>query len=208
MEFISVGPYCASAEIIKGHGLRKKSYPFDYIFSSLEMIKHCINDKFAIFLDKQYYRSGESPHNQSMHHSFYAKYIDTEILRRHHIADNASKYADDLANREIFIHHDLLINNDVYESFVRKCRRLLDLIEQNQKIVFVYYNCYTENFDDIVDFYLNFSGNKNIFVLGIFKNDSDKKMLYENDNCKIYQNYDTLVILDEIRYYMLNNDTI
>ena len=51
MEFISIGPYCSSADILKDNGLRNSSYPFDYIFSSLEMVKHCINDRFKIFLD-------------------------------------------------------------------------------------------------------------------------------------------------------------
>jgi hypothetical protein len=198
MEFISVGPYCAAANTIKECGLRTKSYPFDYIFSSLEMVKHCIDTNFEIFLDKQYYNSGTT-NTPTMHHSFYAKYIDTEILRQHHIADNAPQYADDLENRAIFIHHDLLTNDDDYASFTRKCKRLLDLIVENKKIVFVYCNYYTDNFNDIIDFYLHFYDNKNIFVLGIFKNNNDKKILYENGNCKIYQNYDPAAIFDEIQ---------
>lgn len=52
MEFISIGPYCAAADILKQNCLRNQAYPFDYIFSSLEMVMHCINDKFQIFLDK------------------------------------------------------------------------------------------------------------------------------------------------------------
>ena len=40
MEFISIGPYCSSTDIIKNNGLRNSAYPFDYIFSSLEMVKH------------------------------------------------------------------------------------------------------------------------------------------------------------------------
>ena len=56
MEFISIGPFCSSADIIKNNGLRKNSFPFDYIFLSLEMVKHSINDRFNIFLDKNYYK--------------------------------------------------------------------------------------------------------------------------------------------------------
>jgi hypothetical protein len=55
MKFISIGPYCSTAYILKVNNLRTESYPFDYIFSSLEIVKHCINDKFNIFLDKKYY---------------------------------------------------------------------------------------------------------------------------------------------------------
>ena len=52
MEFISIGPYCDATGMLKKHNLRLSSYPFDYIFSSLELIKHAIEDKFHIFLDK------------------------------------------------------------------------------------------------------------------------------------------------------------
>ena len=51
--FISIGPYCSTADILKKHNHRLQAFPFDYIFSSLEMIKHCINDQFNIFLDKK-----------------------------------------------------------------------------------------------------------------------------------------------------------
>jgi hypothetical protein len=195
MEFISIGPYCSSADILNNNGLRNSAYPFDYIFSSLEMVKHCINDRFNIFLDKNYYKYCSV---NSSSHLFYSKFIDTEILRKHHIAHNVPDIANNLINREIFLHHNLL-NNDVYLSFVRKCNRLLNLIDNNNKIIFIYYNCYTNDFNDILDFYNNFSNNKNIYVVGIFENSNDKKMLFENSNCKIYQNYDKNFIFNEIK---------
>jgi hypothetical protein len=195
MEFISIGPYCSSADILKSNGLRNSAYPFDYIFSSLEMIKHCIDDRFDIFLDKNYHKYSSK---NSSHHLFYSKFIDTEILRKHHIAHNLPNIANNLINREIFLHHNLL-NNDVYLSFVRRCNRLLNLIDNNNKIIFIYYNCYTNDFDDILDFYKYFSNNKNICVVGIFENNDDKKMLFESSNCKIYQNYDRNFIFDEIK---------
>ena len=65
--------------------------------------------------------------------------------------------------------------------------------------LFIYYNCYTNDFNDILDFYNNFSTNKNICVVGIFENSNDKKMLFESSNCKIYQNYDINFIFNEIK---------
>ena len=195
MEFISIGPYCCSAEILKNNGLVNSAYPFDYIFSSLEMVTHCINDRFNIFLDKTYYKCSSPPMTQ---HLFYSKFIDTEILRKHHIASNRPDIANDMTNREIFAHHNLLVN-DVYLSFVRRCERLLSLIDNKNKIVFIYYNRYTNAYDDILDFYNNLSSNKNICVVGIFQNSNAKKMLHESPNCKIYQNYDIKFILNEIK---------
>lgn len=78
MEFVSIGPYCNTADILNQHNLRVNAYPFDYIFSSLEMVKHCINDRFNIFLDKSYYTKGND--NDSTRHSFYCKLLDTDIL--------------------------------------------------------------------------------------------------------------------------------
>ena len=196
MEFISIGPYCSAADILKANGLRNTAYPFDYIFSSLEMVKHCINNRFNIFLDKNYYKYCSE---NSSHHLFYSKFIDTEILRKHHITANLPDIANNLINREIFL-HDNLFNNDIYLSFVRRCNRLLNLIDNNnKKIIFIYYNCYTNDFNDILDFYNNFSTNKNICVVGIFENSNDKKMLFESSNCKIYQNYDRNFIFNEIK---------
>jgi len=197
MEFISVGPYCATADILKQQHLRINAYPFDYIFSSLEIVKHCIKDKFNIFLDKQYYTNGTG--SDSTRHSYYCKFLDTEILLKHHIKHGyQNNYK--VSSGNLFNHHNLINdkNND-YESFKRRSDRLLNLISNNNKIVFVYYNCYTSNIDDIIDFYNEFSDNKNIYVLGIFENFLDKKILYEKSNCKIYQNYNRNYIFNEIK---------
>lgn len=193
MEFISIGPNCTSKDRIIESGLRKCAYPFDSIFSSLEMVKHCILDRFAVFLDKQYYRQG--PHG-STHHLFYSKFLNTEVLRRHHIAHGLDDIARHLENREIFLHHNLL-NAETYSAYVRRCQRVLDLLDNNDKIVFVYCDRYTNDFDELIEFYNHFSDNKNIYVIGIFENNCEKKMLYESPRCKIYQNYDIKSIFDE-----------
>jgi hypothetical protein len=196
MNFISIGPYCSTADILKTNNLRKEAYPFDYIFSSLEMVKHCIKDKFNIFLDKKYYKYGNC--NNSTKHTFYCTFLDTPLLLQHHIKHG---YSTDykVSNGNLFNHHNLIEDNSNYEKFKRRCNRLLSLIESNEKIVFVYYNCYTNDYDDIIDFSNNFFYNKNIYIVGIFQNNYEKKILYENINCKIYQNYDISIIVDEIK---------
>ena len=195
-KYISVGPYCSTADILKTYNLRTEAYPFDYIFSSLEIVKHCINDKFNIFLDKKYYTPGTC--NNSTRHSFYCNFLDTPLLLQHHINFNCSKDYK-VSSGNLFNHHNLIEDNGNYEKFKRRCNRLLSLIENNEKIVFVYYNCYTDDFNDIIDFYNNLYINyKNIYIVGIFQNNYDKKILYENINCKIYQNYDISIIFNEI----------
>lgn len=53
----SLGLNCFSASLIKRHGFKLSSYPFDWIFSNPNMIIHCLEDNFKIFLDKNYYKA-------------------------------------------------------------------------------------------------------------------------------------------------------
>jgi len=57
-----------------------------------------------------------------------------------------------VSSGNLFQHHNLIDDNGNYEKNKRRCERLLNLIENNEKIVFVYYNCYTNDFNDIIDF--------------------------------------------------------
>ena len=74
-EFISIGPCCYTTEYIKNNGIRNHSYPFDWIFSSIEMVNHCITDKFKTFLDLSYI--------SDCNHSFYDEKIKTNLLACH-----------------------------------------------------------------------------------------------------------------------------
>jgi hypothetical protein len=53
-EFISIGPFCRTAIILKALNKRNCSYPFDYIFSSIKMVNHCIENEFKFLLEKSY----------------------------------------------------------------------------------------------------------------------------------------------------------
>lgn len=198
MKFISIGPYCATGDILKNHHLKTESYPFDNIFSSLDIVKHCIDDKFKVFLDKQYYTPGTC--NKSTRHSFYCPFLDTPLLRIHHMVVDgwASDYKSSTGN--FFNHHNLIDDTGDYEKFQRRCARLLTLFENNEKVVLFYYNRYTTYFDDLVEFYKHFCHKKNIFIVGVFENMNDcRKILYENVNCKIYQNYDLPTIVHDVQ---------
>ena len=48
----SLGNRCHTAYLLKKCNLKKTSYPFDWIFSDLYMILHCIEDNFNKFLNK------------------------------------------------------------------------------------------------------------------------------------------------------------
>jgi hypothetical protein len=195
MEFISIGPYCDAAGILKKHNLRLSSYPFDYIFSSLELIKHAIGDKFHIFLDEQYYRPGTV--STSTRHSFYCTYLDTDILYTHHrMSGYPVHYKVSCGN--LFNHHNMFDDKN-HDAFKRRCDRLLQLLASDTKIVFVYYNKYTTAYDDLIEFNKYFLSNPNVYTVGIFDNNKRKQILYESPTCKIYQNYDHTYIFNDVR---------
>ena len=53
-EFISIGPYCKTADFLKITKNRTFAYPFDWTFSSLFIISDCINDEFKSILNNDY----------------------------------------------------------------------------------------------------------------------------------------------------------
>jgi Putative papain-like cysteine peptidase (DUF1796) len=68
----SLGSYCLPGNIMRNHGLRRYSLPFDWIFSSPQMIIDCLTDDFSVFLDRRYYRSiSESRWNPGAEHELY-----------------------------------------------------------------------------------------------------------------------------------------
>lgn len=73
-EVLSIGENCNTAWYIKLAGLKKASYPFDWIYSSPEIVAHCIKDNFKTFLDKNLIfktRSGNSAGHTFYHASLF-----------------------------------------------------------------------------------------------------------------------------------------
>jgi hypothetical protein len=56
----SIGYRCSSAGILKSLGLKRESYPFDWMVSRLPIIQHCIKNDFVEFLDADNYTKKHS----------------------------------------------------------------------------------------------------------------------------------------------------
>ena len=97
----SLGNYCHSSYLLKRLQLKVCSYPFDWIFTNIHMIKHIIEDNFTIFLNKSYYKS--ISHNRCSH--LYYK-------------------------ESMFRHHNPLINMNDYNYFIRCINRFNSLLKQ------------------------------------------------------------------------------
>jgi len=62
-EFISLGCYCAPSYALQALGLKRYSYPFDWVRSPAEGVIQCLNNGFADFLTYSAVRS-EGPHGK------------------------------------------------------------------------------------------------------------------------------------------------
>jgi hypothetical protein len=107
MKWISIGPTCIGALTLKSIECREESYPFDWIFSSLFMVKGCIEDNFKQFLNRQY------------------------ITR---IGENASTNV--LFGKNVFTHHDLTVP-ETYDSYCRRCQRFMDDFSKGVVLMFM-----------------------------------------------------------------------
>jgi Putative papain-like cysteine peptidase (DUF1796) len=54
---ISLGTHCLTSFTLKKFRLKKWSGPFDWIFSNVGMITHCIEDNFHTYLDRKYHQA-------------------------------------------------------------------------------------------------------------------------------------------------------
>jgi hypothetical protein len=97
----SFGFNCHSAYFLRTNGLKKQSYPFDWIMSNLQVVKDCIENDFNDYLNKSLYISNN---DKSCGHNKYCY--------------------------NMFPHHNPLLNMDHYDYFVRCVNRFKTLLSQ------------------------------------------------------------------------------
>lgn len=74
---VRLGVQCLGSFLLKQAGLKRYSGPFDWIFSSVAMVNHCLEDDFKTFLQRSYYRSipseerVEFPNGEKCDHTWY-----------------------------------------------------------------------------------------------------------------------------------------
>ncbi len=78
---ISLGPNCGTSKVLDTLGLRLAAYPFDWLYSSLAMIEHCLDDDFRTFLDASQI---EPIHKRRSNHRFYFETFNVERVFNHH----------------------------------------------------------------------------------------------------------------------------
>lgn len=107
LSLISIGGQCVTSGLLQTFGLRLTSYPFDWLFSSLRMIEHCLRDDFSEFLNPAQYEPVpvEARGKPTVH-------------RTHH-----RLYRDEFGVEHVFNHHDMPEKLPHFERTVRRFQR-------------------------------------------------------------------------------------
>lgn len=112
--FISLGPTCTTAWIIKENKKKKASYPFDWILSNPDMIQDILKDNFDKFIDKKYY-----------------------TFTPYEITLSADVYGHELYGHSIFVHRNPKDIEEDYSYTLRTVDRFKNLCK-NKKYYFFY----------------------------------------------------------------------
>ena len=140
----SIGSLCHSSQFIKKNNLKLESYPFDWIFSNLNMIEHCIEDNFKIFLDRQYYTRNTN--------------VKDKEPKQFHIYYYPNKTT-------MFNHRNPLIKNH-YDYYNRCVDRFKMLLSNKNNKLFIYFGNIDENkFIEFNNKLKNYTCNYRILVI-------------------------------------------
>jgi hypothetical protein len=106
---ISLGQNCSTAWYLKQVGLKTASHPFDWIFSSNEIVMACIEDRFETYLDRSHIEPSADGHSAG--HSRY--------------------------HANMFNHRNPLASADDYAYYERCCKRFLDALDSDADLMFL-----------------------------------------------------------------------
>jgi hypothetical protein len=172
----SLGTLCHTATLLKRNNLKISSYPFDWIFSNINIIIDCIEDDFNSFLDKKYYK------NHTNGRCSHLKYI-----------------------KDMFRHYNP-INEEHYNYYIRCVNRFRELLmsEETKLFIIFYPNYNNKEVNSIKDNLVKLDNllkmkTKNYKILCIF-HFSNRKQRYEffNEN-----NIDYLLLNTKSKCYGL-----
>jgi len=129
---VPLGSQCYLANLLNSEGLLRFNLPFDRIFSSAAMVRHCMEDNFSTFLDKSKYfaigkmhvsvalRPGEFPQERTL------------VGHRTYLPMGGG-----IARGAVFVHHDPMSCDEDYEHFKRCVDRFQRLLCSPERKLFI-----------------------------------------------------------------------
>lgn len=109
-EFVSLGQNCSTAWYLKQAGLKRASYPFDWLFTSPQIVADCLDHGFARFLDPALVRPKAGDANAAGHALYHAS---------------------------LFNHRNPLRSEEDQAYYRRACERFDVLLASRRAVVFV-----------------------------------------------------------------------
>ncbi len=117
---VSLGTHCYASWLLQDMGLRRSSSPFDWLFSSPELITHCLQDDFATLLDRGHHEQF-GVHRQALHR-FYNTGFGTQ--------------APPMGEPPLFFHHNPTTDDD-HARLVRGVERFRRLLDSGDETLFL-----------------------------------------------------------------------
>lgn len=120
-EVLSLGTHCYTSALMRRWGLRRAAGPFDWLFSSVPMLTHALDDDFQVFLDRAHYepvppsQRPAGPTSNRVQHAYYREHFGVEY---------------------VFNHHDAHLDED-YAHFVRAVHRFRDSLSNTSRKLFL-----------------------------------------------------------------------
>jgi hypothetical protein len=187
----SLGGLCQNSQILKRNNIKFYSYPFDWIFSNCDIIMHCIEDNFNIFLDKSYYNTIDI---NKCKHSYYDK---------------------DEIGMNIFNHFNPLDNPDHYNYYVRCVDRFKNLLKNQEHKLFTMLFTNIDNIKDniintVIEFnnkFLKYTSNYTLLVILHIPNKQQNHHIFTYNNNIHFLELHTLSLSDGMEFTN-NNDNI
>lgn len=187
--FCSLGFHCQSSKILIRNDLKKESYPFDWMFSNMFIVKDCIENNFIKLLNKKYYIDySNKPYNNNCGHSIYKNNLfphrDMRINSNYNYLTRCIERFRELCiskKEKIFLITVISTNllNKIYDN-LNNLNIKLGKKTTNFKIVclvFLYNKNYNDHYIEI---------NNNIHIIYIYSTSKSDGLQFEKETDNIY----------------------
>jgi len=131
-QVVSLGTHCYTSALLRRWGWRTEAGPVDWLFSSVPMIAHLLDDDFDRFLRRDEYRPVPleqrfaGPQANRVNHAFYQREFGIE---------------------HVFNHHDVHLDPD-YERLQRRVERFRRLLRSEREKCFLVFRWYVPGLED------------------------------------------------------------
>ena len=198
MVYCSLGEFCHAATLLKDNGLKHASFPFDWIFSNDQMVKHCVEDDFKTFLDKSEYTTAA---------------IDSTICEHAFYSTMVENYQEDPARKKvIFNHHNPLVKEEDYAYFERCVNRFRELLASPEEKTFVMFQRGDSDITkgilksfSLIEFLKKYTSNFTLLVIHYNVTGNSWHQLITSDNLK-FLNIETLSESRGLGFYNHEDD--